>query len=74
MNMNISKKIVSVRGKQIGGEQPCICTPIVGASVRQVLLETEEIRRKNPDIIEWRADFFEDLCDSQKVLETARAI
>lgn len=55
--MNISQKIVSVRGKQIGGEQPCICTPVVGASMEQILLETEEICRKGPDIIEWRADF-----------------
>jgi 3-dehydroquinate dehydratase I len=72
--MNISQKIVSVRGKQIGGEQPCICTPIVGASMEQILSETEEICRKGPDIIEWRADFFKDICDPQKVLETALAI
>ncbi|GAJ41780.1 3-dehydroquinate dehydratase [Parageobacillus caldoxylosilyticus NBRC 107762] len=72
--MNISQKIVSVRGKQIGGEQPCICTPVVGASMEQILLETEEICRKGPDIIEWRADFFKDICDTQKVLETALAI
>jgi 3-dehydroquinate dehydratase I len=72
--MNISQKIVSVRGKQIGGEQPCICTPVVGASMEQILLETEEICRKGPDIIEWRADFFKDIFDTQKVLETALAI
>ncbi|SFI78674.1 type I 3-dehydroquinate dehydratase [Thermoflavimicrobium dichotomicum] len=72
--MDSSKKVVLVRGKVIGGNQPLICTPLVGSDVDQIMAELEKIRRKEPDIIEWRADFFSDLDDSQKVIETASKI
>jgi len=72
--MNLSKKIVTVRGKQIGGDRPLICTPLVGTTTSKILSEMEDIIQKEPDIIEWRADFFQELADSSKVIETAAAI
>lgn len=63
-----------MRDKRIGGERPCICAPVVGENLEQIVSETEEIRRKAPDIIEWRADYFKDIGDPQRVEEVALAI
>lgn len=72
--MNSSKKIVSIRGQEIGGEQPAICTPLIGNHLDQILAEVKHIIPKEPDIIEWRADFFKDLSDTQKVMDAAAKI
>lgn len=56
--MNISPKAIKVRNIWIGGTEPCICAPVVGEDDRKVLREAEEVCRKQPDLLEWRADFF----------------
>jgi 3-dehydroquinate dehydratase-1 len=71
--MNTSKKTVSIRGK-IFGKHPLICTPLVGTDVKEIMREVETIRQKEPDMIEWRADFFKNLGDPSTVVETASKI
>lgn len=72
--MNQDKKIVVVQGKEIGGNQPRICTPLVGKDTEQILTELTKILPKMPDLIEWRADFFEDLHDTEEVIQSASKI
>ncbi|MGJ9383783.1 type I 3-dehydroquinate dehydratase [Salipaludibacillus sp. CF4.18] len=50
-------------------EEPSICVPLVGRNVDEIISEVEFIQPKKPDMIEWRADFFENLNNSSKVIE-----
>jgi 3-dehydroquinate dehydratase-1 len=64
------QRCLEVRGKVIGaGGRPLICTPLVGTGRREVLRELETITAGNPDLIEWRADYFSGLADSDAVLD-----
>lgn len=61
--------------KYIGeGSQPLICTPLVGKNLEAVLAELTTVLVKNPDVIEWRADFFEAIADTAAVIEVLERI
>jgi len=68
------KLVVGRRGKQKGGETPLIGTPLVGRSKKRLLAELASILTKKPDLIEWRADYFEAVADTAAVLDTAQAL
>jgi 3-dehydroquinate dehydratase-1 len=55
-------------------EQPLICTPLVATSANEILLELTSVLTKQPDIIEWRADFFEDISQADQVIAVANTI
>ena len=61
--------------KHIGAEgQLLICTPLIGRNEASVAAELAAILPKKPDVIEWRADFFEDVADTDNVIGMARTI
>lgn len=53
---------------------PYICTPLIGKDRKEILKELEMILPKQPDLIEWRADFYEEIEKIDSVLLTAKAI
>ena len=61
--------------EQFGWERyPAICTPVTGKTMEEILEQVEVVRVHLPDVIEWRADFFEELADTNRVLEVLAAI
>ncbi|MBD3860055.1 type I 3-dehydroquinate dehydratase [Bacillus sp. 28A-2] len=58
---------------QAGG-QPMICTPLIGQTKEELLREVEVLAEKKPDVIEWRADFFTHLNDTERVIETLKCM
>src|SRR5699024_10354167 len=48
---------------------PHICTPLTGKTAVELLEQLENILVKKPDMIEWRADFFELLHDFEDVVD-----
>jgi 3-dehydroquinate dehydratase I len=54
--------------------QPLICTPIVGKKREFILAELNSVLAKKPDIIEWRADFFEGIANTNEVITIAKQI
>jgi 3-dehydroquinate dehydratase I len=57
------------KSKVIGeGTQPLVCTPMVGKNPKAVLAELKKVLKKKPDIIEWRADYFETVADTDAVI------
>lgn len=64
-----------MESKKIGeGNQPLICTPLVGKEQEDILRELENVLHKQPDLIEWRADFFSEIANTDKVLSIAQKI
>lgn len=51
-----------------------ICTPIVGHTIDEVKEELRTIVPKEPDILEWRADKFRNLADTEQVLAVLETI
>ena len=51
-----------------------ICTPLVGRLKEEVLRELAVILPKQPDVIEWRVDYFRSVGNLPEVLEIAKQI
>ena len=74
-NIMKSTKAIDVGGKALaGGATPAICTPLVGRAREDVLGELAAVLPKQPDLIEWRVDFFGAIADTSVVIDTARAL
>ena len=65
-------KTVQVRNITLGEGRPKICVPIVGQTKDDILLEAETFARIPVDVVEWRVDWFEDVFDTDKVLDVAK--
>jgi 3-dehydroquinate dehydratase-1 len=57
-----------------GGKLPLICTPLVGRTLEQLQAELAVVLPKQPDVLEWRVDFFNTIGDSAAVIAAASAI
>lgn len=51
-----------------------ICTPLIGQTKEELFLEVEVLAEKKPDVIEWRADFFNHLNDKEQVIDTLKGM
>jgi 3-dehydroquinate dehydratase-1 len=70
-----TNKLIELNGQAIaGGKFPLICTPLVGRTLDKLMTELAVVLPKQPDVLEWRVDFFEAIGDSAAVIAAARAI
>lgn len=67
-------KTVQIRGVNIGEGMPKICVPLVGRTKDGLLQEAEELCKTSADIAEWRADWFDEVYDSDKVEEVLKEL
>jgi 3-dehydroquinate dehydratase I len=68
-------KAITHNGKPLGGARfPAICAPLVGRTREALLAEAAAVAAKQPDLIEWRVDFFENIGDAKTVAELAGRI
>ena len=51
-----------------GGRVPAICAPLVGRTPDQLAAEAAAVVLKQPDLLEWRVDFFGPIADTAAVL------
>jgi len=61
------RKPINLRGKVMGGDDPLICIPIVAEEEKELEQAAKKIVELSPDVIEWRADCYKDICDLVKV-------
>lgn len=54
----VSRKKVTVRGTEIGGQYPVVCLPLVAEDTKTLLQQASDIVELQPDVIEWRVDGF----------------
>lgn len=62
--------IVKIRGMAIGEGRPKICVPVTGRTREEIALRLEELLRAGADLAEWRADWYGEVFEREKLLET----
>lgn len=65
---------VIVRDVEIGVGIPKICVPVTGSTEEEILEAAAAIKDSGADIVEWRADWYEDIADFQRAQETLIAL
>ena len=65
---------VMVRNLEIGAGAPKIIVPIVAKTREGILEKAAELKNYTMDLVEWRADFYEDALDVEKTVETAELL
>lgn len=58
---------VSLRNRILGSHKPLLCVPVASRDEASLLSEMEKVMHLCPDVLEWRADFFEGVEDAKKV-------
>ena len=56
--------------KKLGQGMPKICIPIVERTQADILAVAAELRHSVADLVEWRADYYEDLQCLERLRET----
>ena len=67
-------RTVKIRETVIGEGMPKICVPITGKSREEIEEETRQVKEMNPDLVEWRADCYEEGKKQEKCLELLKTI
>lgn len=66
--------VVEIRNVKIGEGVPKICVPIIAAEKEEIRAAAEELKSHPFDMVEWRADFFKDLSEKDKVQEVLKML
>ena len=65
---------VIVRNVKIGEGIPKICVPIVGRTRDEIINEAKALEDIPKDLVEWRADWFEEILEPEKASEILREL
>lgn len=65
---------IKIKNVEIGQGVPKICIPLTGKNREELVEEMEIVKKYEPDLIEWRADFFEESEHLEKVCEMLETI
>jgi 3-dehydroquinate dehydratase-1 len=57
-----------------GGQVPAVCVPLVARTAAELQAEAAQAAARQPDLLEWRVDFFEGIGDAAQVVRAAGAI
>lgn len=68
-------KPIQVGGRALaGGRLPAVCAPLVARERTALATETAAVAARQPDLLEWRVDFFEAIGDTAEVLRAAAGL
>ena len=68
------KTTVKLRNVELGLGQPNIAVPIVGKNTNEILKAATLIKDSEPDIVEWRIDFFDNVLDAKQLKKTGQQL
>ena len=60
---------IKIKNVEIGKGIPKICISLTGKNREEIIEEMEIVKKSNPDLIEWRVDFFEESDNPERVCE-----
>lgn len=67
-------KTVQVRNLSIGEGMPKICVPIVEKTKEEIYIQANAIKETDADLVEWRADWFEEVQRPGAIQEVLRQL
>lgn len=67
-------KTVTMRGLEIGSGRPKVIVPIVAATAQGIVEKGRELSGYRMDVVEWRVDFYEDVFQTERVVDTAKQL
>lgn len=67
-------RTVMLRNVEVGAGAPKIIVPIVGKTREEIVAKGRELAGIPLHVVEWRVDFYDDVFDTEKVLETLRQL
>ena len=70
----MSKTTLKIRSIELGAGVPKTIVPIVAKTRNAILEKAKEITKLPADLVEWRADFYEDLFNTPLLLETLKEL
>lgn len=62
-------KTVQIGSVEIGSGVPKICVPITGTTKEEILHQAKNIKKAEPDLVEWRCDLFAEVFSSDAVMQ-----
>ncbi|MDO4473857.1 MAG: type I 3-dehydroquinate dehydratase [Eubacteriales bacterium] len=65
-------KTIKIKNVEIGAGMPKICVPITGVTKEDIISEANSFDSIPVDVVEWRADWFENVFDFDKVLDVLK--
>ncbi|MFV0394061.1 MAG: type I 3-dehydroquinate dehydratase [Coprobacillaceae bacterium] len=67
-------KTISIKNIEIGKGIPKICIPIVGNTMEEIIEQAKTIIQYPIDIVEWRADWFENVFNTEVVIKVLKEL
>ena len=67
-------KTVMLGNVEVGKDAPKVIVPIVAKDRETIVAKGRELTQYTMDVIEWRVDFYDDVFDIPKVVETGRQL
>lgn len=68
------RKSINIRGMKLGEGRPKVCVPITGRSEKDILKEAKLAQDAGADLIEWRADYYENVHADGKAVEMSKKL
>ena len=65
---------ITIRDLEIGTGMPKVCLPIVGHTQYEIVSQTMTIASLKPDIVEWRVDWYDDVLQSENLIEMLKQV
>lgn len=66
---------IVLKGRPLAaGRLPAVCAPLVAPTREALLAEARQVAAMQPDLLEWRVDFYRDIASTAEVLATAAAL
>ncbi len=65
---------VKIRNVEVGAGAPKVIVPIVGKTEEEIVARGKDLAGMDLDVVEWRVDFYEDVFDTEKVVETLKQL
>ena len=67
-------KTVMLRNVEVGAGAPKVIVPVVGKTREEIVAKGHELKQIPLDVVEWRVDFYEDVFNTEAVLETLKQL
>lgn len=68
----MKQPVVKLRNLSLGEGRPKLAVPITGKTTADILAAVDPIKAADPDVVEWRIDFFEGVTDKEQLQQTGQ--